>query len=124
MYRCFVFLAIALSMPLIALPAERSYSCQAPADIQTQINKAGVRGIEDLLLKNPNDFWIRLAYIDSKGGSPQLRGNGGVPSSSVAEAVIERFRKESENLPVKSPFPHNLHPEWYQNHRSHLVTAI
>jgi thiol-disulfide isomerase/thioredoxin len=99
MYRWLLFLASALSAPLIALPAEKSYSCQAPADIQSEINMAGSRGIEELLLKNPNDFWIRLAYIDSKSGSPQLRGNSGVPTSSASETVIERFQKESENLP-------------------------
>jgi thiol-disulfide isomerase/thioredoxin len=98
MYRWLLFLAIVLSAPLIALPAEKSYSCQAPTDIQTEINKAGSRGIDELLLKNPGDFWIRLAYIDSKSGSPQLRGNSGVPSSPASDDVIDRFRKESENL--------------------------
>lgn len=99
MYRRLLFLAIALSAPLIALPAEKSYSCQAPADIQAEINRAGSMGIEELLQKNPNDFWIRLAYIDSKSGSPQLRGRSGVPSSPAPESIIERYRKESENLP-------------------------
>jgi thiol-disulfide isomerase/thioredoxin len=98
MYRCLLFLAIVLQIPLIALPAEKFYSCEAPADIQTAINIAGSRGIEALLQKYPNDFWVRLAYIDSASGSPLLRGNGGIPSGPVQESVIERYRKESENL--------------------------
>ncbi len=101
MYRWLLFwaIAVALSAPGSALPADKSFSCQAPADIQIQINKAGLRGIDDLFSANPGNFWIGLAYIDSKSSSPQLRGNGGIPSTPVADAAIEHFRKESESRP-------------------------
>lgn len=99
MYRRLLFLAIAyaLSVPMSALPADKFNSCQAPPDIQVQINTAGNRSIDDLYLKNPGNLWIGLAYIDSKGGN--LRSTGGIPTNAVPDTVVERFRSESENRP-------------------------
>jgi thiol-disulfide isomerase/thioredoxin len=86
-------------MTLSARPAEQSYSCEAPADIQSAINIAGSRGIEALLQKYPSDFWIRLAHIDSSNKDSLLRGNSGIPTVPTQDFVIDRYRKESETRP-------------------------
>jgi thiol-disulfide isomerase/thioredoxin len=98
-YRWLLFLAMVFQMTLIAQPAEKSYLCEAPADIQSAINIAGSRGIEALLQKYPSDFWVRLAYIDPSSNNTSLRGNGGIPTGPMQESVINRYRKESEALP-------------------------
>ncbi len=99
MRRWLLFLALAVPKPLIAQPAAKTYSCEAPAAIQTDINVAGSRGIEALLEKNPGDFWVRLVHINSATGVQGMRDNGGMPGAQVRDSVVERYRKEFENRP-------------------------
>jgi thiol-disulfide isomerase/thioredoxin len=99
LYRWLLSLAMVFQMTLSARPAEQSFSCEASADIQSAINIAGSRGIEALLQKYPNDFWVRLAHIDSSGKDPLLRGNSGIPTGPTQDLVIDRYRKESETRP-------------------------
>jgi thiol-disulfide isomerase/thioredoxin len=100
MYRCLLLLVMAIQTPLVAQPAAKSHPCEAPAEIQAAINQAGSRGIESLLEQYPNDFWVRLAYIDSRvGSSTGLRGGAGILSGPAEESAIARFRKEYELRP-------------------------
>jgi len=122
MPRLLFIMAWTLAAPLIASSADKSYSCKAPADVQAGINAAGSKGFEELLLKKPDSFWIRLAFIDSKSSPAQRlkdlmasnleaskllkglenalpRGNGGVPYNRLPDAAIERFHKEFESQP-------------------------
>jgi thiol-disulfide isomerase/thioredoxin len=104
MNRYLLFLAMMLASPLIAQPAEKSYSCEAPADIQNAINSAGLGGAEELLSKYPGNLWVRLAYIDLKSGNPMMRipmmrSSGGIPAGLVEAPLVERYRQESEQSP-------------------------
>lgn len=56
-------------------------------------------GIDNLLLKYPSDFWVRLAYIDSKTGANPALGSIGILNKQADESIIARFRREYEIRP-------------------------
>ena len=101
MYRLLIVCLLAVQQPLIAHATDNSYSCEAPEQIQIEINGANPYSIETLLEKYPDDFWIRRAYIDFmlKERTPPPRLGNGIPSGKVRESVIERFRKDYESDP-------------------------
>jgi thiol-disulfide isomerase/thioredoxin len=98
LYRYLLIMTIAIQTPLSAQSAAGSYACEAPAQIQAAIREAGSIGMESLLQKQPNDFWIRLAYIDSKG-SRGLRGGAGIRQGPPWDLTIARLRNEYELRP-------------------------
>jgi thiol-disulfide isomerase/thioredoxin len=102
MHRCLLIFVLAGVMPLGAQSAIKSYSCEAPASIQEAITQAGGRGIEALLAKYPDDFWIRRAFIDSRAGGSSaliLRVSSGIPNGPVEESVIAQFQKDYASRP-------------------------
>jgi thiol-disulfide isomerase/thioredoxin len=102
MYRfVLVFVLIGLA-PFDAQSGTKSYSCEAPAQIQDAITQTGPGGIESLLAKYPGDFWVRRAFIDSMAGGGRgvmLRPSTGIPVGPVAESVVEQFQKDYANRP-------------------------
>jgi thiol-disulfide isomerase/thioredoxin len=101
MYRLLIFCLVAIQQPFIAHATDNSYSCEAPDQIQIEINRVNPYSIETLLEKYPDDFWIQRAYIDFmlKERTPPPRLGNGIPNGKVRESVIERFRKDYENEP-------------------------
>jgi hypothetical protein len=102
MYRYLLAFVLAGLVPLGAQSAAKSNLCEAPNQIRDAITRAGLEGIESLLAKHPDDFWVRRAFIDSRtgrGGIAILNSGTGMPSGPVAESVIEQFRKDFKNRP-------------------------
>jgi thiol-disulfide isomerase/thioredoxin len=102
MYRYLLVFVLVGLVPLGAQSATQSYSCGAPAQIQDAITQAGPGGIESLLAKYPNDFWVQRAFIDSMAGGGGMviqRPSTGMPVGPVAESVIAQFQKDYANRP-------------------------
>ena len=98
MYRCLLVFVLVGLVPLGAQSATQSYSCGAPPQIQDSITQAGPGGIESLLAKYPNDFWVRRAFIDATAGggsvveaAPQhrnpYRSGSGVCYCAISEGL-------------------------------------
>jgi thiol-disulfide isomerase/thioredoxin len=100
MYRCLLVFVLFGLAPLGAQSATKSYSCEAPESIRNAITQAGPGGIESLLAKYADDFWVLRTFIDSKGSSvPFLRNNSGIPAGPTDEAIIARFQREYQAKP-------------------------
>lgn len=115
MVRYVLFCILALQLPLMAQPSGTPNDCEAPAEIQDALSRAGRGSVEALLTQYPGNFWVQRAYIDlmaDQGAIPangvRLNSGAGIPGGKVAPSVIAQFRKDYESRP-EDPYAAYLH---------------